>query len=266
MVEADEYDRSFLQLKPDIAVITSVDNDHMDIYSDTADLQTTFQDFARKVKPNGTLIVNKRVDIAFDIPENGSLYTYSSELKADYRAFNLQIIEGKQYFDAQIIDVLSGEIHEQNTTGIAIKLPGRHNVENAIASIAVACQLGLECSKILQSISSFKGVKRRFDTHVEGKHIYIDDYAHHPEELNATLQAVSTLYPKRFTTVVFQPHLYSRTRDFADDFAKALSGVDELILLEIYPAREKPIQGVTAGMLLKRFNQHQSQLRQKRSY
>ncbi len=252
VVEADEYDRSFLHLKPDIAVITSVDNDHMDIYSDTADLQTTFQDFARKVKPNGTLIVNKSIDIAFDIPENGSFYTYSSELKADYRAFNLQIIEGKQYFDAQIIDVLPGEIHEQNTTGIAIKLPGRHNVENAVASIAVACQLGLECSKILQSISSFKGVKRRFDTHIEGKHIYIDDYAHHPEELNATLQAVSTLYPKRFTTIVFQPHLYSRTRDFADDFAKALSGVDELILLEIYPAREKPIQGVTAEMLLKK--------------
>ena len=250
VVEADEYDRSFLKLSPDVAVITSVAPDHMDIYRDEADLNNTFQAFAKRVKQKGILLVNKHIDIDFEVPENGGLFTYSADIKADFMAYHLRIEEGLQVFDIQLLDVLSGEFYVREEESIKLNLPGKHNVENAMASIAVAYQLGGQCKEILHAIASFKGVKRRFDQYQGTDSVYIDDYAHHPEEVKATLNAVRSLYPGKKITVVFQPHLFSRTRDFADEFAQSLSLADELILLEIYPARETPIEGINAEMLL----------------
>lgn len=250
VVEADEYDRSFLKLSPDMVVITSVEPDHMDIYQDEEDLKRTFQAFVKRIKQKGILIVNKHIDIDFEVPENGRLFTYSADIKADFMANHLRIQNGQQVFDAQMLDVLPGEVYDIGADSIELKLPGKHNVENAIASMAVAYQLGAQSEEIVQAVSSFEGVNRRFDRHVEGTHAYVDDYAHHPEEVKATLNAVRLLYPEDKITVVFQPHLFSRTRDFADDFAASLALADELVLLEIYPAREKPIEGVHANMLL----------------
>ena len=250
VVEADEYDRSFLKLSPDVAIITSVSPDHMDIYRDEADLNNTFSGICQEGKAKGILLVNKHIDIDFEVPENGGLVTYSANINANFMAYHLRIEEGLQVFDMKILDVSSGEFFEREEESIKLKLPGKHNVENAMASIAVAFQLGGQCKEILQAIASFKGVKRRFDQYQGAGSVYIDDYAHHPEEVKATLNAVRYLYPGKKITVVFQPHLFSRTRDFADDFAQSLSLVDELILLDIYPARETPILGIDAEMLL----------------
>ena len=165
-------------------------------------------------------------------------------------AHHLRIKEGQQVFDAQMLDLLPGEVYEIGAESIKLKLPGKHNVENAMASMAIACQLGGQCEEIVEAVASFEGVKRRFDQYQGSSSVYIDDYAHHPEEVKATLNAVRSLYPEQKMTVVFQPHLFSRTRDFADGFAHSLSLADELILLEIYPARETPIEGVDSEMLL----------------
>ena len=245
VVEADEYDRSFLKLSPDLAVITSLDPDHMDIFQDEADFNNTFQAFAKRVKKKGILLVNKQIDIDFDVPENGSIFTYSAEIKADFMAHHLRLEEGCQMFD-----MLFGESYEEEFESIKLNLPGIHNVENAIASMAVASMLGGQFEDIIKAVSSFEGVQRRFDQYHFSGLVYIDDYAHHPQEVKATLYAIRNLYPDQKITVVFQPHLFSRTRDFADDFAQSLSLADELILLEIYPAREKPINGVDSKMLL----------------
>tara|TARA_B100000900_G_scaffold414065_1_gene439644 strand:- start:12811 stop:14190 length:1380 start_codon:yes stop_codon:yes gene_type:complete len=245
VVEADEYDRSFLKLSPDVAVITSVEPDHMDIYRDEADLNNTFQAFAKRVKQKGILLVNKHVDLDFEVPENGRILTYSSDIKADFMANHLRVEKGQQVFD-----LLPGEVYESGVESIKLKLPGKHNVENAMASMAVLFQLGGKCEEIVEAVASFEGVKRRFEQYQVSGSVYIDDYAHHPGEVKATLNAVRSLYPEQKITVVFQPHLFSRTRDFADEFAQSLSLADELILLEIYPARENPIDGVNAEMLL----------------
>ena len=250
VVEADEYDRSFLKLSPDVAVITSVEPDHMDIYRDKVDLNNTFQAFAKKVKQKGILLVNKHIDIDFEVPENGSLLTYSADIKADFMAHHLRIEEGQQVFDAQMLHLVPVEVCERRVESIKLKLPGKHNVENAMAAMAVAYQLGCQYEEMIEAVASFEGVKRRFDQYRGSGSVYIDDYAHHPEEVRATLNAVHSLYPEQKITVVFQPHLFSRTRDFADEFAYSLSLADELILLEIFPAREKPIEGVDAEMLL----------------
>ena len=250
VVEADEYDRSFLKLSPDMAVITSVEPDHMDIYRDEVDLNNTFQAFAKRVKQKGVLLVNKQIDIDFEIPKNGSLFTYSVDINADFMAHHLRVKKGKQVFDTQMLDLFSGEAYEVEAESINLKLPGKHNVENAMASIAVAYQLGCQYEEIVDAVKSFEGVKRRFDQYQGSNSVYIDDYAHHPEEVKATLNAVRSLCPEQKITVVFQPHLFSRTRDFADEFARSLSLADELILLDIYPAREEPIEGVEADMLL----------------
>jgi UDP-N-acetylmuramate--alanine ligase len=252
VVEADEYDRSFLKLTPDIAVITSVEADHMDVYQDEEDIKKTFLAFAHKVKQRGILLVNKHIDMDFEVPEKGTLLTYSADIKADFMAHNLRIENGKQVFDAQMLDILPGEVFERGAESIQLKLPGKHNVDNALAAMAVACQLGAQCDDIVREIASFDGVKRRYERHVEGDFVYIDDYAHHPEEVRATLSATQSLYPNDEITVVFQPHLFSRTRDFSDEFAEALSLANEVILLDIYPAREQPIEGVSSEMLLKK--------------
>ena len=250
VVEADEYDRSFLKLSPDISIITSIDADHLDIYNDVDDMKNTFKIFASNTKQNGMLLVNKSIDVDFEAPLDGSLMTYSSTVRADNIAFKLRIEDGSQYFDANFKEIMPGQVYEYELKDIQLQLPGKHNVENAISAIVVASSLGAKPEKIKAAITDFKGVKRRYDLHAKGKYVYIDDYAHHPEEIKATLVATKELFPEKKITVVFQPHLYSRTRDFAAEFGDSLSLADELLLLDIYPAREMPIEGVNSEMLL----------------
>ncbi|MEC8274113.1 MAG: UDP-N-acetylmuramate--L-alanine ligase [Bacteroidota bacterium] len=250
VVEADEYDRSFLKLYPDISIITSLDADHLDIYNDVENMKNTFKIFASNTKQNGMLLVNKSIDVDFEAPFDVSLMTYSSTVRADNKAFNLRIEEGSQYFDANFKEIMPGQVYEYELKDIQLQLPGKHNVENAIAAIVVASFLGAKSEKIKAAIKDFKGVKRRYDLHAKGKYVYVDDYAHHPEEIKATLEATKELFPEKKITVVFQPHLYSRTRDFAVEFGDSLSLADEVLLLDIYPAREMPIEGVNSEMLL----------------
>lgn len=236
VVEADEYDRSFLTLHPDIAVVTSMDADHLDIYGDAAQLTESFQLFAGQLKEEGTLFVKKGLSI-----ENG--ITYSVDLDSAVKAENIRI-EGSDF----VFDYADSDLHIND---IHLLLPGKHNVENATVAIAVALKLGIDKELVKKSVATFKGVKRRFEYIIKSEgHIYIDDYAHHPEELRACFDAVRQLYPDKKLTVIFQPHLFTRTRDFADDFARVLSTVDELLLLEIYPARELPLEGIDAQFLL----------------
>ena len=213
-------------------------------------MKNTFKMFASNTKQNGMILVNKSIDVNFEAPLDGSLMTYSSTVRADNTAFNLRIEEGSQYFDANFKEIMPGQVYEYELKDIQLQLPGKHNVENAIAAIVVASSLGAKSEKIKAAIKDFKGVKRRYDLHAKGKYVYIDDYAHHPEEIKATLVATKELFPEKKITVVFQPHLYSRTRDFAAEFGDSLSLADEVLLLDIYPAREMPIEGVNSEMLL----------------
>jgi UDP-N-acetylmuramate--alanine ligase len=238
VVEADEYDRSFLTLYPDIAVITSMDADHLDIYGSHNQLTDSFRQFASQIKEGGTLIFHE------DLPLMNGI-TYSGQGPADVKAQNVIIKDGSFYFDFKNSDV--------TITDIKLGIPGLHNVENATAAIEVALKLDIEPQLIKNALGSFLGVKRRFEYIVKDKeHIYIDDYAHHPEELRAAISSVKKLYPDKKLTTIFQPHLYTRTRDFADGFAEVLDMSDELIMLDIYPARELPIEGVSADMILDR--------------
>ena len=238
VVEADEYDRSFLTLHPNIAVITSMDADHLDIYGDHSHLTESFKLFASQLKPDGKLIHRA------DLPLTTGL-TYSIKEKADAMAQNIRIENGAFIFDFKNAAV--------SIAGIELGIPGTHNVENAVAAIQVALYAGVEPQAIKAALASFRGVKRRFEYIVKtGKHIYIDDYAHHPEELRACISSVKKLYPHKKLTTIFQPHLFTRTRDFADGFAEVLAMSDELLLLDIYPARELPIEGVNSDMLLAR--------------
>jgi UDP-N-acetylmuramate--alanine ligase len=246
VVEADEYDRSFLTLHPDIAIVTSMDADHLDIYGDPAHLTSSFQLFAAQIKKGGQLI--HRAGLAL---EDG--IAYAVESPAAIRAEKVRIEDGEFVFD-----FISEEI---KIPAIKLALPGRHNIENALAAIQAALILHVTAEKIKAALANFKGVKRRFEYIVKSEnHIYIDDYAHHPEELKACITAVKTLYPNRKLTTVFQPHLFSRTRDFADGFAEALSMSDELWMLDIYPARELPMEGVHSEMILKKMSMKNHQL------
>lgn len=236
VVEADEYDRSFLTLYPDIAVVTSADADHLDIYGDKDSLQESFKLFLQQVHEEGIRIVKVTLPFEADV-------RYAVDREADAYAINIRVIDGVFFFDYVS--------REEKVADIHLGIPGKHNVENAVAAITVARQMGIETAKIVKALATFTGVKRRFEYVVKtDKSVYIDDYAHHPEELRAFLSAVRQLYPSKRLTTIFQPHLYSRTRDFADDFAHVLSMVDTLLLMEIYPARELPIKGVDARMLL----------------
>ena len=238
VVEADEYDRSFLTLYPDIAIITSMDADHLDIYGDHEQLTGSFKKFASQIKQGGTLIHRKGLPL-----DNG--FTYSIDGQANATAENIVIKNGDFYFDFKQGSIAISDIK----LGIA----GLHNIENAVAAMEVALLLDINHNAIKSALGSFKGVKRRFEYIVKNdKHIYIDDYAHHPEELRAAIASVKRLYPDKKLTVVFQPHLYTRTRDFADGFAEVLDMADELMMLDIYPARELPIDGVSADMVLER--------------
>jgi len=241
VVEADEYDRSFLTLHPEIALITSVDADHLDIYGDAGQVEESFSLFAKQVKSK--LILKK--NIVSKINSDGKTpITYAvNDDSADYFAHMIRIENG--FYIYEIITPFT--VFENITLG----LPGLHNVENSVAAVAIACQLNISERVIRESLASFKGVRRRFDYHIKTeKLIYIDDYAHHPEELKACISSAKEMYPGKKITGIFQPHLFSRTRDFADDFARSLDLLDECILMEIYPARELPIDGITSQMLL----------------
>ncbi len=243
VVEADEYDRSFLTLSPDIAIITSVDADHLDIYGERKAVEESFALFSKKVKSGGKLIVKKGLDLPLDVL-NAAL-TYSLRTKADFYAENIRVVEGSFVFDFKS-DLA-------NIEDLSFDMPGRHNVENAVVAIAASLLCGVKKEDIKKALTIFKGVKRRFEYQIKTENlVFIDDYAHHPEELKACINAVKELYPGKKITGVFQPHLYSRTRDFADGFASSLDLLDECILLNIYPARELPITGVTSQMLIDR--------------
>lgn len=240
VVEADEYDRSFLTLHPNIAIVTSADADHLDIYGDPEELVTSFKLFLDRVVEDGDKIVKK------GLPFSGNI-TYAREEKCDAYAEHVHVRDGEFYFDYHSETLILKDVH--------LGIPGLHNVENAVAAITVANLLGIEADKIRTALSNFAGVKRRFEFIVKNpSHIYIDDYAHHPEELRAFLTSMKKLYPNKKLTVVFQPHLFTRTRDFVDGFAEVLGLADELLLMEIYPARELPIDGVDSSWLLEKIN------------
>jgi UDP-N-acetylmuramate--alanine ligase len=250
IVEADEYDRSFHYLYPDVAVITSIDEDHLDIYENKRALETAFQKFASQVKEKGFLLVQAGVKTEFEKPEDGAKMSYSATKKADYYASNIGIRNNKTKFDIRVLDILPGMVYGEKISNLLIDIPGKHNIENVLAASVVACFMGVSCENVNNAISTFKGIKRRFEIHLQSERMtFIDDYAHHPKEVRMTIKAVKRLYKGKKIMVVFQPHLFSRTQDFADEFAESLSLADELILLEIYPAREKPIDGVTSKML-----------------
>ncbi|QTD38792.1 UDP-N-acetylmuramate--L-alanine ligase [Polaribacter batillariae] len=246
VVEADEFDRSFLKLSPNIACVTSMDADHLDIYEKPEALTESFVEFANKV--SNTLIVAK------GLPLKG--LTYAIEEEADYKAFHLKIEKGAYVFDVQT----PSEIIKN----IKFYLPGKHNVMNALAAFAMANVYGVSSTVIKQRLESFKGVKRRFSYKIKSTDfVLIDDYAHHPTEINAVENAVREMYPNDKIMVVFQPHLFSRTRDFVDDFAAALSKFNEVLLLDIYPAREEPILGVTSNWLLEKIKGTHKKITQK---
>jgi UDP-N-acetylmuramate--alanine ligase len=246
VVEADEFDRSFLQLHPNIACITSMDADHLDIYKEAAALQESFVAFSKQVSE--TLIVAK------GLPLKGLTYAVNED--ADYKAFNLKIDNGKYIFD---VKTPVSEIKN-----IVFHLPGKHNVMNALAALAMADVYGISLEEIKESLSTFKGVQRRFTYKIKtNDFVLIDDYAHHPTEIAAVQNAIREMYPNEKVLVVFQPHLFSRTRDFLDDFANELSKFDEVLLLDIYPARELPIPGVDANWLLSKINNSSKKITQK---
>ena len=241
VVEADEYDRSFLTLHPFISVITSVDADHLDIYGSQNAMHQSYLQFASQTQKNGILIVKKTVDNDLNIKDKRLIY--SLNLDTDFSATAIHIVDGQFCYDINSVI--------ESVSQVAIGLPGLHNVENSIAAVAVAQQLGITGDVINKALRSYKGVKRRFDYRVKSKSIvYIDDYAHHPEELTAAITAAKQLYPDKVITGIFQPHLFSRTRDFVNEFAASLDLLDVCVLLEIYPAREQPIDGVNAQWLL----------------
>lgn len=254
VVEADEYDRSFLTLHPDIAVITSVDADHLDIYGDKKQMEESYSLFANQVKDGGVLIIKKGIDKVLVLQKEGKkMQTYSLHQSSDYYARKIGIKKGDYIFDVVT--------PEQAIRGMILGIPGKHNVENAVASVAVAQHMNVFSGNIKNALASFKGVKRRFEYHVKTSNlVYIDDYAHHPEELRACISAVKEMYPQKKITGVFQPHLFTRTRDFVNEFARSLELLDELILLDIYPAREKPIEGVNSEMLLEKIRMKNKKL------
>lgn len=244
VTEADEYDRSFLQLEPWIAVITSTDADHLDIYGDHQHLKNSFRSFTSKIKPNGKLLIKKGIELFTEVNESVSVYSYSLSEKADFHAININVKSGINKFD------LVTPFRE--VKGLQSGIPGIINLENAVAASAVAILTNADEETVKSGLSSFKGVKRRFDIRIERDNfIYIDDYAHHPNEIKACIDSVRKLYPEKKITGVFQPHLYTRTRDFASEFAQSLKALDIIILLDIYPARELPIEGVSSENLLK---------------
>ncbi len=245
VIEADEYDRSFLKLYPDIAVLTSIDPDHLDIYGTAEEMEAAFIQYTKNIKLGGTLLVKHGLHRQNDL-KGPSTVTYSLQNDAaDIYADNIMQKDGAYSFD------VIGE--DWKLEGVHLPIGGMHNVENAVAAIAVTQMLGIDGDKVKKAFAGFKGVKRRFEYIVKtDKMVYIDDYAHHPEELAALIRGAKHLFAKRRCVVCFQPHLFSRTRDLADGFAHSLDMADEVILLDIYPARELPMEGITSQMIADR--------------
>ena len=235
VVEADEFDRSFLRLTPNVACITSMDADHLDIYGDASELEKSFVAFSERLKPGGTLFVRN------GLPIKGR--TYGIEDDSEYCIRNIHIEQGAYRFDL--------ETPHAKLKGVRFNKPGRHNLLNGLVAFAMAMESGSPPHLLAEALATFKGVQRRFSYAIKSDDfIFIDDYAHHPTEINAVFEAISEMHPHKKVLAVFQPHLYSRTRDFADDFAKSLSRFENILLLDIYPAREAPIEGIDSEWLL----------------
>ncbi|MBC32085.1 MAG: UDP-N-acetylmuramate--L-alanine ligase [Muricauda sp.] len=245
VVEADEYDRSFLHLSPDIACITSMDADHLDIYGNADELKKSFVEFTKRLKPNGRLFVKN------GLPIKG--ITFGIEDGSDFEIRNINVQQGAYRFDLRT--------PTETLTDVQFGKPGRHNLLNALAAFAMAAQLPVEPSLLAKALGTFKGVQRRFSYQIKQENlVFIDDYAHHPTEIEAVHSAVREMHPQKKVVTVFQPHLFSRTKDFADGFAKSLARFDVVLLLDIYPAREEPIQGITSSWLLGRIEHPNKEL------
>ena len=239
LVEADEYDKSFLNLSPDYACVTSIDPDHLDIYNDFRGVQSGFNSFIDNIKSDGFLIVQENLD--YNYPKYGLSHN------SDYSIENIRIHDGSYLFDIVT--------PEKNYENLKFSIPGKHNLMNALAAFVISIKLGCEFNLLKSALESFKGVKRRFTYHIRTKNrIYIDDYAHHPKEINSVYGALKEIYPEQDILVAFQPHLFTRTRDFVEEFADSLSQFDAVLLLDIYPARETPIDGVSSSWLLDKIN------------
>ncbi len=252
VVEADEYDRSFLKLSPDIAVITAMDADHLDIYGTAAAVEQAFIDFSGKLKRGGLLLTKFGLQRDKELKADRHIrYSLQNEM-ADVHASNIRMAHGSYEFDVQMKGTMIDKVR--------LNMGGMHNVENAVVAITIAHSLGIENEKIKKAVDDFKGVKRRFEYIIKNeKQIFVDDYAHHPAELRALISGAKSLFPELKSTVIFQPHLFTRTRDFADGFAESLDLADEVILLPIYPARELPIEGVNSQLIfnkMKNGNKH----------
>lgn len=242
VVEADEYDRSFHQLSPDMIVITAVDTDHLDIYGTKEKIEEAFIEFTQKMKPNGLVISQKKVSINDQI--KGRKIYYSADEPCDLYVTSLVYENGISFFTTN-----------KTKETFELHVGGKHNVENAVSAIGIALELGIEETKIKSALKSFNGIKRRFEKIIEQDNlIYIDDYAHHPEEIRALLNSIKGLYPGKKISILFQPHLFSRTKDLAIEFGEALSMADKIYLLDIYPARELPMEGVTSKLILDNIN------------
>lgn len=242
VIEADEYDRSFLKLSPDIAVITAIDPDHLDIYGTAEEVEKAFQEFSGRLKQGGRLIYQSGIGNSNRFKTKNIISYSASDSSANVAAANIHLNNGTYFFD-----VMGKAFSIHN---LMLTMGGRHNIENAVASIIVAVQLGIEEQAIREALAEFKGVRRRFEYrwNEEGR-VLIDDYAHHPEELRALINGVRDIYPDEKIRLVFQPHLFSRTKDLAEGFAESLDLADEVILLPIYPARELPVEGVESVMI-----------------
>lgn len=248
VIEADEYDRSFLKLSPDIAIITAVDPDHLDIYGTPEEVEKAFIAFSEKIKPGGQLILQNRIRSTIGFKQGISITYSAQDTAADVYATNIRLNNGSYVFD-----VAGKHFTIEN---VSLSMGGRHNIENAMAAIMVARQLGISDDAIRLALADFKGVKRRFEYRWNGPNkVLIDDYAHHPEELKALISGVRDVFPGQKISLVFQPHLFSRTKDLCEGFAESLDGADEVILLPIYPARELPMEGVSSEMIGYRMNQ-----------
>lgn len=246
VVEADEYDRSFLQLTPYASVITSADADHLDIYGSKENLQESFSQFAGQIQPHGLLLLKKGLEIKIPANRNFKLFSYAlNDSQADFFAKKIELKHGNYHFD---LAMPQGEIKN-----LQLRIPGIINVENAIAALAIAFWLGAKPDELRKALRNFSGIKRRLDYQIRTPDlIYIDDYAHHPQEIEACIDSIRKMYPGKKITGVFQPHLYTRTRDFAQGFAQSLDMLDQPVLLSIYPAREEPIPGVSSQLIFEK--------------
>lgn len=246
VVEADEYDRSFLNLNPFVSAITSISPDHLDIYQNKENLEQAFAQFANQTDKNGHVFLKKEVKVEIDKQIKTNTYSLT-DIESDYYAWNVRVSNGSYYFDYHA----PGKAYYD----MQMTYPGIHNIENAVLALSIALNLGVNEYELRAALKSFKGMKRRFDLKCKtDETIYYDDYAHHPEEIEATITSLKHLYPNKRICGIFQPHLYSRTKDFADQFAEALENLDDIILLPIYPAREDAIPGITSKTILHKIN------------